>query len=103
MKNLILISLAFYLFACTNPETKEATIDTPFFEVIATKHNNVVQNFYLFVKDTSEQKLIDIYAIFKKDNCTMQCNINMYNTKEGFNLDMEVLEGGANLKKGNLL
>ncbi len=80
------------LLSCTqqdNNDNNQSSNDKAslLYEIIGTKHNNVVQNFYLFVKDTSYLKLTEIYKAFKKEHCSIQCNINLYTTPKGFELE----------------
>jgi hypothetical protein len=54
-------------------------LDTSFYKIISTNHNNTVQNFKVLIKIKFDQKsLIEFALRFKNEYCERNCNIEIY-------------------------
>jgi hypothetical protein len=60
-----------------------ADLDPSEYEIIKTRHNSAVQNFHVLITKKSFDKdyLNEFSERFRKKHCTMNCNLNIYDTK----------------------
>ena len=97
MKNTFFLAITIFLLtACgsKNPDSTTTTAETPAaqqtapsadeYEIIGTNHNTAVQNFYVLVKKPGFDKasVTALVAKFKAENCSGDCNVKLYDSKE---------------------
>lgn len=60
-----------------------AKLDANEYEIIKTNHNSAVQNFrvYLKRKDFDKHYVYQFIKAFRRENCTMNCNVEVYDSK----------------------
>ena len=83
----LIITVSSFIIYCGNPN-KKSTINEEFdekhdpttFEVLATNHFPSAENFYVLIKltDISKEELQKFVDMFRKEYCTIQCNIELY-------------------------
>ncbi len=61
----------------------ESNLDAEAFKILNTKHNESVQNFRVLIKTNKFDKdsISELINLFRKQNCEMNCNINVYDSK----------------------
>lgn len=64
--------------------TDSEKLDTSTFEILLTKHNATVDNFYVLIKfkDFDEKKIRTFISKFRKEYATQNANINLYDSKK---------------------
>lgn len=118
MKNLLppltILTVNLLMYSCTSNttsthETKTMDKSKDYeYEIIGTKHNNAVENFFIFLKtkDLSEQSVEAAMMRIKSEVCTRQCNICAYDNKTYFYKENEYhdkeMELGQQLSNGQL-
>jgi hypothetical protein len=60
-------------------------------ELIGAKQDGTIQNFYFLIStpDTSNSQLEKIAKELKEKNCTIKCNIDLYDDKQAYLLSLE--------------
>ncbi len=68
-----------------NEQEKESLgkLDKTEFEILKTDHNSAVQNFHVLLKrkDFDKNYVYQFIKAFRKENCTKNCNVNLYDSK----------------------
>ncbi|WP_124586957.1 SH3 domain-containing protein [Pedobacter sp. KBW06] len=93
-----------------SPEDQEkqsiGELDKESYEILETEHNRAVQNFHVLLKRAKFDKnyVYQFIKAFRKENCTMNCNVNLYDSKSVSNLiGVYPLEGKDYLKMADHL
>jgi hypothetical protein len=92
----------------SNQEKKYTPIKKYSYEVIGTKHNNAVENFYILLKTStfSEDTIKEALMTIKSELCTRKCNVSAYDDKKYFEMENEYedkkMELGKQLGNGQI-
>lgn len=71
------------------------------YEIIGTKHNNAVENFFILLKTStiSEDTVKDALLTIKSELCTRKCNVSAYDDKKYFEMENEYEDKKMDLGK----
>lgn len=63
---------------------KDKDLNKDAYEIIKTNHNSNVQNFYIYIKqkDFNLESVSDLIENLRKEICTKDCNIEIYDSKD---------------------
>ncbi|AOM79506.1 hypothetical protein [Pedobacter steynii] len=81
-------------------------LDPNDYQILKTNHNTIVENFHVLLKHKNFDKnyVYQFIKAFRKENCTKNCNVELYDSKSILNLiDVYPLEGQDYLKMADHL
>jgi hypothetical protein len=77
------IPTKFIIKDTSDREVKIENLDSNDYEIIKTTHNSSVQNFHLLIKQKKfdKESVFLFVKSFRQEHCTMDCNVNVYDSK----------------------